>query len=226
MFAAIRAALQDRGRNFESLWAAATISSFGTMLGALTLTALIYLDASAMELGLLAAAASAPVFLVSVVAGVWIDRLALRGVLVFADVGRFVVLLVVPMAALFGELTIGLLYIVTFATGCLTVIFNLAYRSALPQIVPQDALIDANSKLQAGESVASSVGPAAGGAIVQFASGPIAVLVDAMTFLASSLLVGRLRLDKRAAPMTPASPLREAREGFERASVTVRCGRC
>src|SRR5687767_12038347 len=98
------------------------------MLGALGLTALLYLDASPAEMGLLAAAGHLPVLLFALLAGVWVDRLSHRGVMVFADLGRFALLLSVPAVALTGGLGMAQLYVVAFAAGILGVLFNLAYR--------------------------------------------------------------------------------------------------
>src|SRR5262245_9017050 len=159
------------------------------MLGALELTALLFLDASPAEMGLLSAAGSLPVLLFSLFAGVWVDRLPHKAVMVAADLGRFALLLSVPATALADALTMAQLYAVAFGAGCLTVMFDLAYRSVLPSLVPLSNLVDANSRLQMSESVAESISPAAGGAIVQAAGGPAAVLVDALTFLASGLFV-------------------------------------
>ena len=89
-------------RTFRNLWAASTISKFGTMFGALSLTALTFLDASPEEMGLLTAAASTPVLVFALVAGVWVDRLPRIPVMVIADLGRFAILMTVPVAALVG----------------------------------------------------------------------------------------------------------------------------
>src|SRR5947207_3145590 len=90
----------SKDRDFLALWAATTVSQFGTMLGALSLTALLYLKASPAQMGLLAAATSLPVVLVALVAGVWVDRLPRKPVMVFADLGRFLLLMTVPAFAL------------------------------------------------------------------------------------------------------------------------------
>lgn len=199
---------------FRNLWAANTISSFGTMFGALSLTALIYLDASPAEMGLLAAATSTPVLLFALAAGVWVDRLPRVPVMVIADLGRFAILMTVPLAALVGNLHIEQLYLVSFITGCLTVMFHLAFRSALPVLVPRDRLIDANSALGMSESVASTASPAIGGGIAQSVGGPVAVLVDATTFLLSGLFISRIPSPAIGERPPRRSALAEALEGF------------
>jgi MFS family permease len=203
-----------RESTFRHLWAASTISNFGTMFGALSLTAIIYLDASPAELGWLTAAASVPVLLFATAAGVWIDRLPRVPIMIAADVGRFVALATVPAAALGGALMIEQLYAVAFVVGALNVTFELAFRSVLPALVPRDDIIDANSALGISDSVSGSVAPAIGGGVAQTAGGPVAVLVDALTFVTSAVFISRVR-----EPASPASARRrpavtEAAEGL------------
>jgi hypothetical protein len=181
-----------RNPTFRNLWAASTISQFGTMFGALSLTAILYLDASPTEIGWLTAAASTPVLLFSVAAGVWVDRVPRVPLMVSADLGRFAALLTVPAAALAGALRVEQLYAVAFAVGALNVTFDLAFRSALPSIVNRDEIIDANRALGMSESVAASAAPAAGGGIAQTLGGPSAVFIDAVTYLASAVFIGRV----------------------------------
>jgi predicted MFS family arabinose efflux permease len=193
-------------RAFHTLWAANTASTFGTMFGALSLTALIYLDASATEMGFLTATTSLPVLFFALAAGVWIDRLPRVPIMVFADIGRFAVLMTVPLAALLGDLHMQQLCVVSFVTGCLNVLFDVAFRSALPALVPGERLVDANSALAMSESISSTVSPAAGGAIAQTAGAPVAVFLDAATFLLSGMLISGM-------PGTPVAPRTRRRTG-------------
>ncbi|HEX5370674.1 MAG TPA: MFS transporter, partial [Dehalococcoidia bacterium] len=165
-----------QNRDFIKLWTATGVSTFGSMFGALMLTALLYLHASPVQLGLLAMAQGLPALLIALPAGVLADRLPRRRMLVVADIGRFAVLLTVPLAAVFGSLTMAQIYAVGFLTGALEVVFSLAYRSYLPELVTEDDLLDANSRLSGTESVAEVASPAAGGLMVQVAGGPVAVL--------------------------------------------------
>jgi predicted MFS family arabinose efflux permease len=203
-----------RNIGFLKLWGATSVSHVGSMLGALSLTALLTLDASAAEMGVLAAATGAPVLLFSLVAGVWIDRLPRRRLLVLADIGRFVLLLTVPAAWALDSLRIEQLYVVAFLVSALGVVFDLSYRSALPGLVGRGELIEANSKLQMSESVAESASPALGGALVQAVSGPFAVLCDALSFLISGFLVGTIKGEGAVIPTERESLFKEAREGL------------
>jgi MFS family permease len=166
------------------------------MFGALGLTALVYLDASPSEMGLLAAAQGLPVLLFSLFAGVWVDRLKRRPLMIGCDLGRAVLLVSVPVAAAFGELGMAQLYIVAFGVGLLGIGFELAYRSYLPVLVGGNEILEGNARLSASESIAESASPAVGGAVVQAVSGPFAVLIDSLTFVWSALFVGLIRLQE------------------------------
>jgi predicted MFS family arabinose efflux permease len=202
-----------QNRDFLKLWTAQTISYFGSMFGALGLTALVFLDASPAQMGVLAMAQGLPVLLFALIAGVYIDRLPRRPVLIVADVGRFVVLLTVPAAALLDGLRIEQLYLVGFFAGALELAFNVAYRSYLPALVERDQLLAANARLAATESAAESASPALGGFVVQAAGGPVAVLLDGLTFLWSGALVAAIRRSEPPRSREQRTVLAEAREG-------------
>ncbi len=201
-------------KTFRSLWAANTISNFGTMFGALTLTALIYLDASPAQMGILAAMTSVPVLLFALAAGVWVDRLPRVPVMVAGDLGRFAVLMTVPVAAFAGSLHMEQLYVVAFASGCLRVVFDLAFRSGLPELVPRQRLVEANASLSMSESLAGAASPAIGGGIAQSIGAPVAVLVDAVTFLFSGVFISRIPTPAKGERRQRRSALAEAVEGI------------
>lgn len=186
-----------RNRDFVKLWTGETISLLGTQITflALPLAALLVLRVSPVELGLLGVAEFAPFLLFSLPAGAIVDRLRRRPILIAANLGRAVLLGLVPLFALTGMLRIELLYAVAFLTGTLAVFFDLAYLSYLPALVDRDQLIDANSKLQASASVAQVGGPGLAGLLVQLVTAPMALLLDALSYLASagSLLLIRAR---------------------------------
>ena len=204
----------SRNADFRRLWTAQSVSHFGSMFGALALTALLYLDASPGQMGVLAMAQGLPVLLFALVAGVYIDRLPRRPMLIAADVGRFLVLLTVPAAAVLDSLEIEQLYLVAFAVGALELAFNVAYRSYLPALVSRDQLLPANSRLAASESVAESASPAVGGFVVQVAGGPVAILIDAVTFLWSGALIAAIRRPEPPRPREQRTVVSEAREGL------------
>src|SRR6266571_4222971 len=176
-----------RHPDFVRLWAGQTISQFGTQISqlAIPLTAALVLNASPFEMGLLGAFEFAPFLLLSLFAGVWVDRTARRPVLIVADVGRALLLGSIPAAAFLGILHIEQLYVVGLLTGVLTVFFDVAYQSYLPVLVSREHLVEGNSKLEVSNSVAQIAGPGVAGALVQLITAPLAVLVDALSFIAS-----------------------------------------
>lgn len=195
----IRAGLW-RHPDFLRLWAGQTISQFGTFLGGLTFTAILWLDAGARELSLLAACGLVPAFVAGLVAGVWVDRLRRRPLLIATDLGRAFVLVTVPLAAFFGELTMTQLYLVALAVSGLTVTFDVSYEAYLPSLVEPEALVEGNSKLVASASVAEFAGFSLGGLLVQLFTAPVAVAIDATTFLWSALWIGRIRTPEPPPP--------------------------
>jgi MFS family permease len=180
-----------RDRDFVTLWAGQTISLFGSQvtLLALPLAAAVTLDATPAQMGILSAAGSVPTLLVGLFAGVWVDRHRRRPVLIVTNFARAALLATIPLAALLGLLTMGVLYAVAFGAGLLTVCFRVAYSSYLPSLVPRERLVEGNSKLQMSQSAAQVAGPGIAGALVQLATAPIAILLDAASFLVAGVSV-------------------------------------
>jgi predicted MFS family arabinose efflux permease len=191
-----------QNRDFSRLWTAQTISKFGSHVGhaGLEFTALLALVATPSQMGLLGALAAAPVLVIGLVAGVWVDRVRRRPLLIAADVGRAVLLLTIPMAFFLGRLRIEQLYIVAALVGALSVLYRVADQSALPGIVPREDLVAANSRLGLSDSLAEVGGPALGGTLVQWLTAPIAILLDAFSFCVSALFVHRIRIPEVMPP--------------------------
>lgn len=189
-----------RHADFLRFWAAESVSQTGTQISvlALPLLAVLVLGASPFEVGVLAAAGSAPSLLVGLFAGVWVDRLRRRPILIAADVGRAALLLTIPLAALVDRLSMGLLYVVALLAGTASVLYNVAYASYLPTLIKRDALVDGNSKLEASRSVAQVAGPGAAGGLIGAVGAPAAIALDAASYLVSALLVWRIRTSEPA----------------------------
>ena len=187
-----------RHPDFVRLWAGETISIFGTLIGglALSFTAILWLDASALQISILTGAQFVPGFLVGLIAGVWVDRLKRRPIMIVADIGRFVALATIPLAALFDLLTIWQLYAVALTASTLTVFFDVAYQSYLPTLVRREELVEGNAKLTASASVAEVGSFSLSGWLVQLLSGPGAVLIDAVSFLGSAFFLARIRTEE------------------------------
>jgi MFS family permease len=206
-----------RNPAFLRLWAGQSISLFGSRVTiiALPLTAVYSLHADAVEMGILTATSSLAYLLIGLPAGAWVDRLPRRPIMVAADVGRAVLLASIPAASLLGLLRIGQLYVVGLLAGILTVLFDVAYQSLLPSLVPTDRLVEANSKLQVSESVAQVVGPGLGGSLVQLLTAPVAVAADALSFIISALSLAFIQTSEPAGSRREVRDLRgEMREGL------------
>jgi MFS family permease len=209
-----------RDRNFELLWAGQTVSRVGTEVSvlALPLIAIQLLHATTFEIGALTAVETLPFLLVGLPAGAWVDRMPRRKVLIAADVGRFVALASVPLAHSLATLTLAHLFVVAFVTGVLTVFFDVAYQSYLPELVTRDELVSGNAKLAASESTAHVVGPGLGGGLIGWVGASTAVVADAVSYAVSTvcLLVIRAPLEDPAANVatTKQSLVADIREGL------------
>ncbi|HEV7663333.1 MAG TPA: MFS transporter [Chloroflexota bacterium] len=189
-----------RDPDFVKLFTGHTISRFGSEISqlAIPLTAALVLNASAFQMGLLGTFEFAPFLLLSLFAGVWVDRLRRQPILIVADIGRFLLLASVPVAAIAGGLRIEQLYMVGLLTGVLTVFFDVADQSYLPVLVSREHLVEGNSKLEMSRSVAQITGPGVAGALVQLVTAPIAVAVDALSFLLSAICLFFIRAPEPA----------------------------
>jgi MFS family permease len=181
--------------DFLRLWSAQTISAFGSQVSALALpfVAISILDASAFQVAALTTVEFLPFVLFSLPAGVWVDRLARRPILIISDWGRGVALATIPIAYGLDILTIWQLYAVGFFVGTLTVFFDVAYQSYLPSLVERAQLAEGNSKLEVTRSGAQIGGPGLAGVLIGALTAPIAVALDAASFAASALFVTRIR---------------------------------
>jgi MFS family permease len=211
--AARRPSLWRHG-DFMKLWTAESISQLGSQVSllALPLIAISVLHASPFEVGLLSTVEFAPFVLVGLLAGVWVDRLRRRPVLVVGDLGRAVALSSIPVAYALGSLTIGQLYLVAFTTGVLTVFFDVAYQSYLPSLVGAEELIEGNAKLEISRSGAQIAGPGLAGVLIDLVTAPVAVVADAVSFVASAAGVLLIRREEPA----PVRASGEARKGAMR----------
>jgi MFS family permease len=191
-------------RDFALLLGATAISRAGTQVSmvALPLVAVVFLHASTFQAGLLATAETLAFLLIGLPAGVWADRLPLKPILVVADLVRGAVILTVPIAAGLGVLALPHLYAVAFAVGLATVFFDVAHMSFVPLLVPGDRLMEGNSRLEAVDYGAFTVGPGLGGLLVQLVTAPIALVADAASYFASALATGAIRARERAAAPT------------------------
>ena len=203
-----------RQRDFIKLWSAETVSQFGTQftLLALPLAAIDVLHASAFEVAALTTVEFLPFLLVSLPAGVWVDRMRRRPVLIVGDLARAALLASIPIAYAFDALSIGQLYVVAFLVGIATVFFDVAYQSYLPSLVERHELVEGNSKLEISRSAAQLGGPGLAGIVVDLLKAPAAILVDAISYVGSALFVFAIRKEERLPQGELNAPRRPMRE--------------
>jgi MFS family permease len=189
-----------RHADFLKIWAAATISLLGSQVSqiAIPAIAILTLGVSTFEAALLGFFEMLPFILFTLPAGVWVDRLRRRPILIAGDLGRALLLFTIPIAYAADVLTVWQLYAVAFMTGILTVFFDVADQSYLPSLLDADQLVDGNAKLQISQSAAQISGQGLGGAIIGLVSAPFAVVADALSFLASAACIVAIRTPERA----------------------------
>lgn len=202
--------------DFRRLWIGDTVSQFGTMVSqlALPLVAINALHASVFEVGLLTTFETLAFLLVGLPAGAWVDRMRHKRVLIVGDLVRAAALGSLPIAWALDALTIGQLYLVALTVGVATVFFDVTYQSYLPELIARDDLVEGNAKLQASQSVAQVAGPSAGGALIQALTAPVAVAIDAASYVWSAMWIRRIRTASEKPERKPDRHLgREIAEG-------------
>ena len=204
--------------DFVKLWSAQVVSQLGSRITreGLPLAAVLVLQASPAQMGILTAIGALPILLIGLLAGVWVDRLPRKPIMIAADLGRAALLVTVPLAAVLGLLRIEQLYLIAALTAALTVCFNVADQSFLPSVVRRQELVDANSKLASSSSVAEMGGPAVAGLLVQWLTAPVAILFDALSFVVSAIFIGLMRTPDPRPESTGEAPnlKREVMEGL------------
>ncbi|MQS17837.1 MFS transporter [Streptomyces kaniharaensis] len=203
-------------RDFRLLLSGAAAAQTGSQvtLVALPLVAVVVLDADPFRVGLLTAAETAAFLLVGLPAGAWLDRMRKLPVLIRADVVRCLAVGSIPPAAALGVLTMAQLYLVALVTGVATVFFDVAHQSFLPSVLPREHLVGGNGALETVRSTAQIAGPGLGGGLVQLLGAPLAIVADACGYLASALLLTRIRVAEPQPEPQPGRSLRaEVGEG-------------
>ncbi len=176
-----------RHPDFLKLWAGQSVSVFGTLITrvALPIPAVLTLHASAAQVALIYAAQVAPTLVFGLAAGALVDRLPRRPLLIVADAGRALALASVPLAAIFGVLSLELVYAVTLVASALSALFDIAYPAYLPALIGQERLLEGNAKLGASAAVAEVGGFGLAGVLVQALTAPGAIVIDIATDLVS-----------------------------------------
>jgi MFS family permease len=184
-----------RHRDFLNLWGAQTVSDFGARITreGLPMMAVMSLAAAPTQLGLLAALSNGAALVVGLTAGDFVDHTARRPILIAMDLARAAILIVLPIAAWMGLLSMLQVYAAAVLVAASSVLFDIADHAYLPGLVGKDLVTDANARLSITESVAEMGGPALAGVLFQWLTAPIAVAINAGTYLVSALLLARIR---------------------------------
>jgi MFS family permease len=205
---------------FLKLWAGQSISEFGSQVSGLAIpwVAAVVLHVSPFEFSLLAVFGLLPFILFTLPAGVWVDRLRRRPILIVGDAARAVLLATIPVSYALGVLSFWQLLATAFVVGIFTVFFDVAYISYLPSLIGREHIVEGNAKLELTGSVAQVAGPSIAGALIAAITAPYAVAVDALSFVASAGLVFRMQhrevLPERAADDPKPAMVREVKEGL------------
>jgi MFS family permease len=213
----VRPASLWRDGNFLTMWSGQALSQFGEQVSLLGMPvlAVVLLQSTALEVGVLNAAGLAAFLLIGLPAGAWIDRMRKRHVMIAADVVRAIALASIPVLWAFGVLHIWQLYAVAFVIGVATVFFDVSYQSIIPSLVPQKQIAEANGKLEATAQVAHLTGPAIAGALIGLVSAPFAMITTAGTYAASFVALTFTKDHERLRPAHEHEPLlHEIREGL------------
>jgi MFS family permease len=195
-----------RNRDFRKLWIGHTVSMFGSQITpvAMPLIAALALQATPTQMALLLSLQYTPATLLGLFAGVWVDRMRRRQVMILSDMARALLLLMLPLTAALGFLRMEVLYVLTFLLGVGGLFFGVADAAFLPALVRRDQLVAANSALATSSSVAQIAGPGLAGVLVQWLSAPFAVVGDALSFLVSAWAAATIRT-----PEPPPLPLEQ-----------------
>jgi len=207
-----------RERDFRRLWAATGVSMLGSFVTrtALPFAAILILGAGAAEVALIRGAELVAGLVVGLIAGAWVDRLRRRPILIWADLGRAVLLGSVPVAFVLGGMTLLHLVVVAFGAAILSTFFDTADRAYLPTVIGRERLVEANSTLTGTSAAAEFVGFGISGWLIQILTAPIAIALDALSFLVSAVFLRDIRQEEPPPPPpeTRTSVLAEIREGL------------
>lgn len=183
---------------FARFWSAETVSGLGSHVTTIALQVLVVvtLHGTASDVGLLNGARWLPYLVLGLVVGALVDRRPRKPVLVATDLGRGLLLGAVPLLWLADRLTLPLLLAFMVGFGTMSLLNDAASQSFLPRLVERRHLLAANARLDQSSSVAQTSGPVIGGALVAALGAPLAVLVDAVSYLVSGLTIATIRVSE------------------------------
>lgn len=176
-------------RDFRLLLVGQTTSQFGAQVSgvAVPLLAVLTLDATPLELGLVTASSTLAFALIGLPAGAWLDRWHRRGILIASDVARAVLIATIPLAAVLDVLSIAQLVVVSLLSGFARVFFDVGYQSYIPSVIGKDKLLAGNSAMETLRASGQVVGPGLGGILVTLIGAANVLLLQAVTFVVSAV---------------------------------------
>jgi MFS family permease len=186
-----------RDADFMKIWAGESVSLVGTQITvfALPLVAILTLHASVFQVGLLNMSRNLPLVVFSLLAGVWLDRMKRRPILIACSLGNAVLIGLVPLSSAMGWLSMGLLYAVTILVGILSVFFDVGVLTYMPSLVGRRKLPQSNSMIQTSTSLAMVAGPGIAGALIGVLTAPVTLTADAVSYVCSA--VGLMTIRRR-----------------------------
>lgn len=197
-----------RAPGFRRFWAGQSLSLFGSQVSAIAIPilAVVVLEASATQMGLLTAMSKVPTVAFGMIIGVWVDRVRRRRLMIMTDLARAGVLLAIPLAVAIGAMSMPVLYLVALLGATLGVVFHTSGSAYLRVLLPADRLVDGNARLTQARALAQICGPGLGGALVQAVTAPIAIMIDVVSYLISAVAVATTRVEE--APVVRSFSLR------------------
>jgi MFS family permease len=204
-------------RGFRRFWCGEAVSSLGTYVTLLALQTLVILtlNGTAQDVGWLNSARWLPYLVLGLVVGALVDRVARRPVMIATDLARAALLAAIPLAWVTGTLSLGLLLVIVACYGTVSLVNDAASMAFLPRFVPREHLQRAHARIDGADAVAQTTGPALAGVLVKLVGAPLAVLVDAASYLFAALVVAILPVRERVVDAAPLPNLRrEIGEGI------------
>ncbi|HEU4684922.1 MAG TPA: MFS transporter [Nitrospira sp.] len=182
-------------RDFSLLFWGQMTSQVGDSLNRVALLWFVYqLTGSAMKMVMIGLLQTIPPLVLSPLIGVFLDRANKKTVMVWVDLVRTVLVLLIPLLYAFGELTLERLYAAVFLLAIVSTIFGPALASAVPQIVRRDEFTAANALLQTTTNIGLLIGPLASGIGIALIGSQNVLYLDAATFFVSALCLITVRM--------------------------------
>jgi MFS family permease len=208
-------------QDFLKFWTGDTVTQFTGQITDLALptVAVLTLQVTAFQLGILNALGFIAFPVLGLFVGVWMDRARRRPVMIVVNLIEVAVLATVPVAFILGVLSLYQLYVVALVMGTCTLFFDVAYQSYLPSLVEREDVVEGNQKLQTSASAAQVAGPSVASGLMQVFGAALSIAADALgTFIATLVLISIKKPEpkpERSAPGDERHFFTEMREGIK-----------